>query len=88
MSGGVQNTCFSCNIISKDVQRDDCLEQIIALRKLPWKGTNKQDVDHFSKRKLVGNLDLSTVVVEEVGDLTDSSFLLPSFLLSVPSSVH
>lgn len=30
-----RNTCFSCNIISKDVQRDDCLEQIIALRKLP-----------------------------------------------------
>lgn len=62
MSGGVQNTCFSCNIISRDVQRDDCLEQIIALRKLPWKGTDKQDVDPFSKRKLVGNLDLSIVV--------------------------
>lgn len=63
MSGGVQNTCFSCNSLPKDVQRDDCLEQIIALRKLPWKGTNKQDVDHFSKKKLVGNLDLSIVVV-------------------------
>ena len=50
MSGGVQNTCFSCNIISRDVQRDDCLEQSIALRKLPWKGTDKQDVDPFSKR--------------------------------------
>lgn len=63
MSGGVRNTCFSCNSLSKDVQRDDCLEQIIALRKLPWKGTDKQDVDHFSERKLVGNLDLSIVEV-------------------------
>ena len=63
MSGGVWNTCFSCNSLSKDVQRDDCLEQIIALRKLPWKGTDKRDVDHFSKKKLVGNLDLSIVVV-------------------------
>ena len=67
MSGGVCNTCFSCNSLSKDVQRDDCLEQIIALRKLPWKGTDKQDVDHFSKKKLVGNLDLSIVVVSGSG---------------------